>query len=77
LRSEGLAQRGNAAAQAEVIIENQDCRIHAWLDGRALVPTIRALRTSGARAPHALDRAHRHSRVATIRSVCSMNYRWR
>ena len=61
IASEGLALRGNAAAQAEVIIENQTAEFMHWLDGRALVPTIRALRDDAERARrHALDRAHRH-----------------
>jgi glutamyl-tRNA reductase len=50
IANEGLAQRGNAAAQAEVIIENQTAEFMHWLDGRRLVPTIRALRDTAERA---------------------------
>ena len=61
IAGEGIAKRGNAAAQAEVIIENQTTEFMHWLDGRALVPTIRALRDDAERARrHALERARRH-----------------
>ncbi|MBS1217139.1 MAG: glutamyl-tRNA reductase [Proteobacteria bacterium] len=57
---EGLDQRSNAVAQAEVIIENQVSDFMHWLDNRELVPTIRALRDTAERARrHALERAQR------------------
>ena len=58
---EGMDQRSNAVAQAEVIIENQVSDFMHWLGNRELVPTIRALRDSAERARrHALERAQRH-----------------
>ncbi|MCA3391211.1 MAG: glutamyl-tRNA reductase [Roseomonas sp.] len=60
LAREGLDQRQNAVAQAEVIIENQVSEFMHWLDNRELVPTIRALRDSAERARrHELERAQR------------------
>lgn len=57
---EGMDQRQNAVAQAEVIIENQVSDFMHWLDNRALVPTIRALRDTAERARrHELERAQR------------------
>lgn len=57
---EGLDQRQNAVAQAEVIIENQVSDFLHWLDNRELVPTIRALRDTAERARrHELERAQR------------------
>jgi glutamyl-tRNA reductase len=57
---EGMDQRQNAVAQAEVIIENQVSDFMHWLDNRALVPTIRALRDTAERARrHELERAMR------------------
>ncbi|MDP1672104.1 MAG: glutamyl-tRNA reductase [Burkholderiales bacterium] len=58
---EGMDQRSNAVAQAEIIIENQVSDFMHWLGNRELVPTIRALRDSAERARrHALERAQRH-----------------
>lgn len=60
IAAEGLDQRQNAVAQAEVIIENQVSDFLHWLDNRELVPTIRALRDSAERARrHELERAQR------------------
>ena len=60
LAREGMDQRSNAVAQAEVIIENQVSDFMHWLDNRELVPTIRALRDSAERARrHELERAQR------------------
>jgi glutamyl-tRNA reductase len=60
LAREGLDQRQNAVAQAEVIIENQVSEFMHWLDNRDLVPTIRALRDNAERARrHELERAQR------------------
>jgi len=57
---EGMDQRQNAVAQAEVIIENQVSDFLHWLDNRELVPTIRALRDTAERARrHELERAMR------------------
>ncbi len=57
---EGMDQRQNAVAQAEVIIENQVSDFLHWLDNRELVPTIRALRDTAERARrHELERAQR------------------
>ena len=57
---EGMDQRSNAVAQAEVIIENQFSDFMHWLDNRQLVPTIRALRDTAERARrHELERAQR------------------
>ena len=57
---EGMDQRSNAVAQAEVIIENQVSDFMHWLGNRELVPTIRALRDTAERAlRHELDRAQR------------------
>jgi len=57
---EGMDQRSNAVAQAEVIIENQHSDFMHWLDNRQLVPTIRALRDTAERARrHELERAQR------------------
>ena len=57
---EGLDQRQNAVAQAEVIIENQVSDFMHWLDKRELVPTIRALRDTAERARrNELERAQR------------------
>ena len=60
LAREGMDQRQNAVAQAEVIIENQVSDFLHWLDNRELVPTIRALRDTAERARrHELERAMR------------------
>jgi glutamyl-tRNA reductase len=60
LAREGMAVRGNAVAQAEVIIENQVTDFMHWLGNRELVPTIRALRDSAERARrHEMERALR------------------
>jgi len=60
LARDGLDQRQNAVAQAEVIIENQVSEFMRWLDNRELVPTIRALRDNAERARrHELERAQR------------------
>jgi glutamyl-tRNA reductase len=60
LAREGMAVRGSAVAQAEVIIENQVTDFMHWLGNRALVPTIRALRDSAERARrHEMERALR------------------
>ena len=57
---EGMDQRQNAVAQAEVIIENQVSDFLHWLDNRELVPTIRALRDTAERSRrHELERAQR------------------
>ncbi len=57
---EGMDQRENAVAQAEVIIENQVSDFMHWLDNRELVPTIRALRDTAERARrNELERAQR------------------
>jgi glutamyl-tRNA reductase len=57
---EGLDVRGNAVAQAEVIIENQVSDFMRWLGNRELVPQIRALRDSAERARrHEMERALR------------------
>ena len=57
---EGMDQRQNAVAQAEVIIENPVSDFLHWLDNRELVPTIRALRDTAERARrHELERAQR------------------
>ncbi len=57
---EGMDQRSNAVAQAEIIIENQVSDFMHWLDNRDLVPTIRALRDTAERARrHELERAQR------------------
>ncbi len=57
---EGMDQRQNAVAQAEVIIENQVSDFLHWLDNRELVPMIRALRDNAERARrHELERAMR------------------
>lgn len=57
---EGMGQRENAVAQAEVIIENQVSDFMHWLDNRELVPTIRALRDAAERARrNELERAQR------------------
>ena len=57
---EGMDQRQNAVAQAEVIIENQVSDFLHWLANRELVPTIRALRDTAERARrHELERAMR------------------
>jgi glutamyl-tRNA reductase len=57
---EGMDQRQNAVAQAEVIIENQVSDFLHWMDNRELVPTIRALRDTAERARrHELERAQR------------------
>ena len=47
---EGLEVRTSAVAQAEAIIENQVGDFMQWMDNRALVPTIRALRDDAERA---------------------------
>jgi len=58
---EGMDQRSNAVAQAEVIIENQVSDFMHWLDNRELVPTIRALRDAAERVRrHEVERALRH-----------------
>jgi glutamyl-tRNA reductase len=60
LAREGMDVRANAAAQAEVIIENQVTDFMHWLGNRELVPTIRALRDSAERARrHEMERALR------------------
>jgi glutamyl-tRNA reductase len=60
LAREGMDVRTNAAAQAEVIIENQVTDFMHWLGNRELVPTIRALRDSAERARrHEMERALR------------------
>jgi glutamyl-tRNA reductase len=60
LAREGMDVRGNAVAQAEVIIENQVTDFMHWLGNRELVPTIRALRDSAERARrHEMERALR------------------
>ena len=60
LAREGMDQRENAVAQAEVIIENQVSEFMHWLDNRELVPTIRALRDTAERARRTeLERAQR------------------
>ncbi len=60
LAREGMDVRSNAAAQAEVIIENQVTDFMHWLGNRELVPTIRALRDSAERARrHEMERALR------------------
>ena len=57
---EGMDQRQNAVAEAEVIIENQVSDFLHWLDNRELVPTIRALRDTAERSRrHELERAMR------------------
>jgi glutamyl-tRNA reductase len=57
---EGLTQRQNAVAQAEVIIENQVTDFMHWLTNRELVPTIRALRDTAERSRrHEVERALR------------------
>ena len=57
---EGMDVRSNAAAQAEVIIENQVTDFMHWLGNRELVPTIRALRDTAERARrHEMERALR------------------
>ena len=57
---EGMDQRQNAVAEAEVIIENQVSDFLHWLDNRELVPTIRALRDTAERSRrHELGRAQR------------------
>jgi glutamyl-tRNA reductase len=57
---EGMDQRQNAVAQAEVIIDTQVSDFMHWLDNRGLVPTIRALRDTAERARrHELERAQR------------------
>jgi glutamyl-tRNA reductase len=57
---EGMDMRGNAVAQAEVIIETEVGDFMRWLGNRELVPTIRALRDSGERARrHEMERALR------------------
>ena len=57
---EGMDERQNAVAQAEVIIENQVSDFLHWLDNRELVPTIRALRDTAERSRrHELERAQR------------------
>jgi glutamyl-tRNA reductase len=57
---EGMDVRSNAAAQAEVIIENQVTDFMHWLGNRELVPSIRALRDSAERARrHEMERALR------------------
>ena len=60
LAREGMDARSNAAAQAEVIIENQVTDFMHWLGNRELVPTIRALRDSAERSRrHEVERALR------------------
>ena len=60
LAREGMDVRTQAAAQAEVIIENQVTDFMHWLGNRELVPTIRALRDSAERARrHEMERALR------------------
>jgi glutamyl-tRNA reductase len=57
---EGMDVRSSAAAQAEVIIENQVTDFMHWLGNRELVPAIRALRDSAERARrHEMERALR------------------
>ena len=46
LAREGLDVRSSAVVEAEAIIETEVGDFMQWLDNRALVPTIRALRVS-------------------------------
>jgi glutamyl-tRNA reductase len=50
LAREGLDVRSSAVVQAEAIIETEVDDFMQWLDNRALVPTIRALRDEAERA---------------------------
>jgi glutamyl-tRNA reductase len=57
---DGLDVRQNAVAQAEVIIENHVTDFMQWLDGREVVPAIRAMRDTAERSRrHELERAQR------------------
>jgi glutamyl-tRNA reductase len=58
---EGVESRASAVTQAEAIIETQVIDFMHWLDNRAVVPTIRALRDDGERARRrAVERALKH-----------------
>jgi glutamyl-tRNA reductase len=58
---EGIESRASAVTQAEAIIETQVIDFMHWLDNRAVVPTIRALRDDGERARRrAVERALKH-----------------
>ena len=58
----GVAQRRNAAQQAEVMIENQVADFMHWLGNRDLVPTIRGLRDTA-------ERARRHAVESALRKL--------
>jgi glutamyl-tRNA reductase len=58
---EGIESRASAVTQAEAIIDTQVIDFMHWLDNRAVVPTIRALRDDGERARRrAVERALKH-----------------